>query len=334
MYQIAKRSALLAALAALSLPLSLGFSGKAFAQQDWPTKPVRIVLAIGPGSSGDTLARLIAPKLQQRWNQPVIVENKPGASGVVGTEFVARATDGHTLLLGTQSSILPKYTQKGVRFDPLTDLVPVRKVLTYQFVIATNSETFKQAKTLKDLISLSKKDGKGLFLSGLGPAAIFNLSFAIVNQQLGMQYSAVNHSNVNDANLSLIRNDAQFIANNTASIRPYFANGAIVPLATISTHRYVDLPDVPTLQEAVGYNGYLPQLWVGFFMPHGAPDALVQRINADVQAVFEDDAFRKEVETKLTAAVVSSSPASFAKEIREETALWVDLFKKLNIKPE
>lgn len=227
------------ALAALAATASLPASA-----QDWPNKPVRIVLAIGAGSSGDTLARLIAPKLETRWKQPVVVENKPGAGGVVGTEYVVRATDGHTLLLGTQSSILPKYTQKGLRFDPLTDLIPVRKVLDYQFVIATNAQTAKQAKTLKDLIALSNSSSQGIFLSGLGPTSVFNLSYAIMNQQLGMRYAAVNFNNVNDANLALMRGDAQFIVNNPASLRPYFATGAIVPLAAISPQRYAGLPEV------------------------------------------------------------------------------------------
>ncbi|MFT3721685.1 Bug family tripartite tricarboxylate transporter substrate binding protein [Pseudorhodoferax sp.] len=321
-----------AALAACAMG-SLAWSGGAQAQ-DWPSKPVRIVLAIGPGSSGDTLARLMAPKLEQRWKQPVIVENKPGAGGVVGTEYVVRATDGHTLLLATQSSILPKYTQKGLRFDPLTDIVPVRRVLDYQFIIATNAETAKQAKTLKDLIALSKKGSQGIFLSGLGPTSVFNLSYAILNQQLGARYTAVNFNNVNDANLAVMRGDAQFIVNNPASIRPYFANGAMVPLAAISNHRYASLPDVPTVKEATGYSGYLPQLWTGFFVPKGTPEAVVGRINADVQAIFEDEAFRKEVETKLTASVATSSPAAFAKDIRDETTVWQDLFKTLNIQPE
>ncbi|MBO9648144.1 MAG: tripartite tricarboxylate transporter substrate binding protein [Variovorax sp.] len=313
----------------------MGIAGPhvAFAQE-WPTKPVRIVLAIGAGSSGDTLARLMAPRLEAIWKQPVIVENKPGAGGVVGTEYVVRATDGHTLLLGTQSSILPKYTQKGLRFDPLTDLVPVRKVLNYQLVIAVNGETARQAGTLKDMIELSKKDGRGLFLAGLGPTSVFNLSYAILNQQLGVRYTAVNFNNVNDANLALIRNDAQFIVNNPASIRPYFEAKGVLPLAAISAQRYADLPNVPTLKEAAGYTGYLPQLWTGFFVPKGTSPAIVNRISSDVVTIFSDPEFRKQVEDKLTASVVDSSPGAFAKDIREETSVWQDLFKTLNIRPE
>jgi tripartite-type tricarboxylate transporter receptor subunit TctC len=325
-----RRHGLKAATALLAAGLVGGASG-----QDWPARPVRIVLAIAAGSSGDTLARLIAPKLEARWKQPVIVENKPGAGGVVGTEYVVNATDGHTLLLGTQSSFLPKYTQKSLRFDPLTDLLPVRKVLNYQFVIAVNAETAKQAGTLRDMIDLSRKDGhQGLFLAGLGSTSVFNLSYAILNQKLGAKYTAVNFNNVGEANLAVLRNDAQFIVNNPASLRAYFANGGMVPLAAISAQRYTTLPGVPTLQEAVGYRGYLPQLWTGFFLPKGAPSAIVERLNRDLAAVFEDEEFRRQVEDKLTASVVTSSPVSFAKEIREETAIWQDLFKTLNIKPE
>lgn len=330
----ARRSYLKAGLATLTLGLTVASPAQAQQTQDWPTKPVRIVLAIGAGSSGDTLARMLAPKLEARWKQPVIVENKPGASGIVGTDYVVRATDGHTLLLGTQSSILPKFTQKGLRFDPLTDLLPVHKVLNYQLVIATNGETAKQAKTLADLIALSKKDGKGIFLAGLGPVAVFNLSYALLNQQLGAQYTAVNFSNVNDANLSLVRNDTQFIVNNPASIRQYFAAGTIVPLAAINAQRYGSLPEVPTLAEAVGYKGYLPLLWAGFFAPKGTSPAVVERIHRDVQAVLEEEDFSKQVEAKLTATVPVSSPDSFAKEIREEAAIWQDLFKTLKIQPE
>lgn len=303
--------------------------------KEWPTKPVRIVLAIGPGSTADTLARMLAPRLEARWKQPVIVENKPGASGAVGTEYVVRATDEHTLLLGTQSSLLPRYTQKGLRFDPLADLVPVRKVLHYQFVIAANAETTRQARTLRDLVAQSKASDKGLFFAGTGPGSLFNLSFAILNKQLGMRYTAVDFSSVPAMNMALMRGDAQFLVNIPASIKGQIDTGTIVALAAISPQRYPGLPDVPTLKEAVGYTGYLPQPWSGIFVPKGTAAAVVDRIASDVEAVFEDDGFRRQVETSLAAAFVSpSSPAAFARDIREETGLWQELFKSLNIQPE
>jgi tripartite-type tricarboxylate transporter receptor subunit TctC len=301
---------------------------------DWPKQPVRIVLAIGPGSSGDILARMLAPKLGERWKQPVVVENRPGASGVIGTESVVRASDEHTLLLATQSSFLPKFLVKGLKFDPEVDLVPVRKVLNYQLVIAVNAETVKQAGSMKDLIALSKKTEKGIFFAGLGPTAVFNLTLGVLNQQLGLNYVAVNFSNVGQANLALMRNDAQFIVNNPASISAHFATGAIVPLAALAAQRYPQLPNVPTLQEAVGYKGYMPQLWTGFFLPKGTPATIVEQVNRDVAAVLDDPVFRKEVEDKLSATVVASSPDAFGKDIRDEMAVWQQLFKTLNIQPE
>lgn len=300
----------------------------------WPKQPVKIVLAIGPGSSGDTLARMLGPKLEARWKQPVIIENRPGASGVLGTEAVVRATDGHTLLLGTQSSFLSKFLVKGLKFDPEVDLLPVRRVLNYQLVIAVNAETARQAGSMKALIALSKKSDKGIFFAGLGPTSVFNLTLGVLNQQLGVNYVAVNYSNVGQANLALMRNDAQFIINNPASIRPYFANGAVVPIAALAAQRYPQLPKVPTLQEAVGYKGYVPQLWTGFFVPKGTPAGVVDQVNRDVTAVLDDPVFRKEVEDKLDATVVSSSPEAYAKAIHDEMAVWQQLFKTLNIQPE
>lgn len=299
--------------------------------QDWPTQPVKIVLAIAPGSSGDTLARLIAPKLAEVWKQPVIVDNRPGAGGIIGTEHAVNATDGHTLLLGTQSSILPKFTQRSLRFDPLIDLIPVRKVLDYQFVVVTNGETAKKAGTLKQLVALSKEGNEGVFFSGTGPTSIFNISFAILNRELKMNYAPVDFSSVSEMNLALVRGDTQILLNNPASLKGFFEKGTVVPLAALSPDRYPNLPDLPTLQEAVGYEGYIPRIWTGFFVPKSVPRSVVDRINRDVETVLADPEFRKEVETKLTASVAQSSPELFVKDIQEEVEIWKDLFQTMKL---
>lgn len=317
-----------AGLAALLL------AGNALAQ-DWPKQPVKIVLAIAPGSSGDTLARMLAPHLQEMWKQPVVIENRPGAGGIVGTGAVANATDGHTLLFGTQSSILPKYTQKSLSFDPLVDLVPVYKFINYEAILATNAETARQAKTLAELVALSKANGQGIFLAGSGPTSIFNISVGILNQQLGIKYTAVNFNNIGAMNIALMRDDAQLVMNAPSSIRAHIDSGAIVPLAAISAERYASLPKVPTLKEATGYRGYLPQLWHGFFVPRGTPAAVVERISRDVRTLANNAELRSQIEAKLSGSVVkASTPAGYAKEIQEETTVWKDLFKAINFQPE
>lgn len=315
--------------------VALLLAGSPAAAQGWPTQPVKIVLAIGPGSSGDTLARMLQPYLQEMWKQPVIVENKAGASGVIGTEYVVNATDGHTLLLGTQSSILPKYTQKSLKFDPLTDLLPLYKVINYETVLATNAETAKQAKTLAELIALSKSGDKGIFFAGVGPSSIFNISVGIMNQQLGLRYTAVNFSNVGAMNLALMRNDAQLMMNAPSSVRGQIDSGQVVPLAVVGAERSASLPNVPTIVEAAGYKGYLPLLWAGFFAPKGTPASVVERISRDVRTLANNAELRSQIESKLSGVVVnSSSPATFAKEIQDETNAWKDLFKATNFQPE
>lgn len=304
------------------------------AAQDWPTRPVKIVIAVAAGSSGDTLARMLAPRLEALWKQPVIVENRPGAGGIVGTEHVVNSSDGHTLLLATQSSILPKFTQKSLRFDPLTDLVPVYRVINYELVLATNAQTARKAKTLAEVVALSQSMDKGLFFSGTGPTSIFNLSMAIMNRSLGMRYTPVDFNNIGAMNLALLRDDAQLILNTPSSIRAHIDSGAAVALAAVSAERYPSLPAVPTLKEAVGYNGYLPLLWAGVFVPKNAPAAAVERISRDLLALTADAPLKKQVESTLTGSVLRSSPAAFAREIQEETTVWKEIFQAMNFKPE
>ncbi|GAO24179.1 hypothetical protein ALISP_3999 [Alicycliphilus sp. B1] len=183
--------------------------------------------------------------MESIWKQPVIVEAKPGASGIVGTEYVINAQDGHTLLLGTQTALMSKYTQKNLRFDPLTDLLPIAKVINYQMVIATNAPTAKRAGTLAELVALSKSTQNGLFFAGNGLTSIFNLSMAIMNQGLGLRMAAVDFPSVSAMNLALLRDDAQVMVNTPSSVKGQIENGTVVPLAAVSTERYANLPQVP-----------------------------------------------------------------------------------------
>ncbi|TDF67193.1 tripartite tricarboxylate transporter substrate binding protein [Cupriavidus sp. L7L] len=317
----------LAACAALSLP-------RLAAAAEWPTRPVRIVIAVAAGSTGDILARSLAQRLEGIWKQPVIVENKPGAGGVIGTEYVVNATDGHTLLLGTQSSILPKFTTRNLKFDPMTDLVPVYKVINYQLVIAVNAETAPKAKTLRELVDLSKSSPNGLFFAGTGQTSVFNLTMALLNKSLGMKYTPLDFNSVGTMNLAAMRNDAQFLVNTPSSMKSQIDSGKLKPLAAISAERYASFPELPTLAEAVGYKGYLPLLWAGIFVPKGTPAAVVDRIAHDFSTLEADKAFRSSIESRLSGRMVASSPPAFAKQLAEEANVWKNLFAEMNYKPE
>lgn len=320
-------AACLAGSAALLLP-------KPAAAEQWPTKPVKIVIAVAAGSTGDIMARTLAQRLEGVWKQPVIVENRPGAGGVIGTEYVVNATDGHTILLGTQSSILPKFTTKNLKFDPMVDLVPVYKVINYQLVIAVNAETAPKAKTLRDLIELSKGNPNGLFFAGTGQTSIFNLTMGLLNKSLGMKYTPLDFNSISSMNLAAMRNDAQFLVNTPSSMKTQMDVGRLKPLAAISTERYANLPDVPTLSEAVGYKGYLPLLWAGIFVPKATPAAVVDQIARDMRTLGEDKQLKSIVESRLTGTMVASSPSAFAKQLAEEVGVWKSLLSEMNYKPE
>jgi tripartite-type tricarboxylate transporter receptor subunit TctC len=329
------RRALLRGSAALPVLAAAGLvPAAAQAQETWPTRPVRIVIAVGPGSSGDALARMIAPRLEAIWKQPVIVENRPGAGGVVGTEYVAGAKDGHTLLLASQSSYLPKFTQKNLRYDPLTDLVPIYRMINWEMVVVTNAETAKQAKTFPDIVKLANSKDKGLFFSGTGPTSIFNITMALVNKPFGMKYTSVDFNNVGAMNIAVIRNDAQLMINTPSSVRGHFDTGALVPVAAVSHERYPDLPDVPAVAELPGFKGYLPVVWAGMVGPKGMPQVAVDRVARDLKFVLNNPDIKKSIETQLSGVIQDSSPAAFAKQIQEETVVWKDLFATMNFRPE
>lgn len=325
MFNLTRRHCLRAAAAACA---SLALAQPAAAQDTWPSRTVRIVIAGAAGSSGDLLARLLAPRLSALWKQPVIVENKAGAGGIIGTEYVVTSNDGHTLLLASSSSYLPKLTHRNLRYDPFTDLQPVYKVIAYQYAIMTNAETANRARNLRDFVALSKSSP--LFFAGMGPTAIFNISMGILNRELGVQYTAVDFNAVAAMNLSLLRNDAQFLLNTPSSLMSQIEAGQVVPLAVLSSERYPNMPNVPTIQEAVSYQGYIPQIWAGMVAPKSMPKAVVDRVARDLASILSDAEARKQIESRISGSLLRSSPAQFAKEINEEVAAW----KELNLKPE
>ncbi|MGE4240494.1 tripartite tricarboxylate transporter substrate binding protein [Ramlibacter sp.] len=315
--------------------LALAGSLPAAAQSDekWPTRPVKLVVAVGPGSSSDTLMRLIAPRLETIWKQPVIVENKPGAGGIVGTEYVLGQKDNHTFLYASQSSYLPKFTRNDLRYDPFVDLMPVYKAIEYQIIVASNADTVKQAKTFLDIVKLSKASDKGLFFSGTGPSSIFNVTMALVNKPFGLKYSEVNFNSVPQMNTAVLRNDAQLVVNTPSSVRAHFDSGAIVPVLAVSRQRYPELPNVPAAAELPGFGkSYLPVVWNGMVAPKGTPQHIVDRLARDLRFILNTPDVKKQIETQLSGQVQDSSPAKFAKELRDEYAVWKELFSTITVK--
>ncbi|MGE4243632.1 Bug family tripartite tricarboxylate transporter substrate binding protein [Ramlibacter sp.] len=280
----------------------------------------------------DLWVRVLAPLLEARWKQSVVVENRPGASGLIGTEYVARApADGHTILAGSQTTAMAKLTSSAIKFDPQVDLAPVYKFINYKIVFATNAQTAAQARTLVDLVALSQAKG-GLFFGGLGASSSINVSNAIVNRALGMKFTSVDFPGTAQAMLALLRNDVQLVLNTPGALKPFIDAGTVAQVAVLSEARFSDMPDVQSVREA-GYRGYVPQIWNGLFAPRNTPLAIRQQIARDIQAVATT-AEGRALFDKFTGVVQVSAPESFEKEMTEETRVWREFLASINFKPE
>ncbi|MFT3718723.1 Bug family tripartite tricarboxylate transporter substrate binding protein [Pseudorhodoferax sp.] len=308
-------------------------TGTAAAADAFPSKPVRLVVPFAAGSSSDQWARVLAPMLEARWKQPVIVENKPGASGTIAADYVARApADGHTMLVGSQSTAMAKLTSASIKFDPQVELAPVYKFISYKIVFATNAPTYAQARTLKDLVAYSQR-AQGVFFGGLGPSSSFNVTNAIINRALGMKYSDIDFPGPAQMMLALARNDVQLVVNTPSALKGQIDAKTVFSIGVLSEQRYSDMPDVPTVREA-GYQGYLPQIWNGLFTARATPAAVREQIARDVAAVATTPEGRQQFESRFTGEVQQSSPERFERELAEETRHWREFFASIHFKPE
>lgn len=324
-----RRNLLLGVAAASLFPYS------SFAQAPaWPTRAVKIVVATGPGSGTDTIARLLAPRLEAIWKQPVIVENKAGAGGIIGTEYTLAANDGHTLLMASPSTLLAKYTTRNLRFDPLTDLIPVYRVANLPVLFVTNAKTAQRAKTLAEIAALSKSTQHGIFFAGAGRASFFNLSMGILSKPMGVRYSPVDFNGMGPLTLALLRDDAQLALSGPVAVKGQIDSKDLHALAVVDSKRLAALPNVPTFEEAIGYKGYLPISWGGILVPKGTPVAVVNVIARDFATLYADEPARKLVEDRVLGTMLQSSPAQFAKEYAEEANVWKNTFATLGIAPE
>lgn len=299
----------------------------------FPSKMVRLVVPFAPGTPGELWTRLVAPKLQALWGQTVIIENRPGASGLIGAELVARGdADGHTILMGSQSTAMGALTSASIRFDPQDKLVPVRKAVNYKVALVTNTATYSKAKTIQEFIALSKTTPDGLFLGSTGAGSITGVAGRVVSEGLGIAHAPVDYPGLAQYLIGLQRNDVQYVLYPTNAIKPFIDKGEVHPLVVLSDDRFPDMPTVPTVREA-GYKGFMPQLWNGLFVAKGTPQAIIDQIDRDVQSVTASTEMQKTIEEMVGGLTPKSSPKIFADELREETRNWKSFFTSINFKP-
>jgi tripartite-type tricarboxylate transporter receptor subunit TctC len=296
--------------------------------QTYPTKPIRFVLPFAPGGGADISARVVAGRLTERIGQQVVVDNRPGAGGNLGTELVARATpDGYTLLWATSSYGANPALYK-LTYDPVTGFEPVILVTQQPFLVVVNPQV--PAKTVKELIAYAKANPGKLNYSSSGVGGIQHLATELFKSMAGVDIVHVPYKGGASTQTDLISNQIQLEFGTILSTLPLVKNGQMRVLAVTTSVRSPALPDTPTLAEA-GVPGYAVSGWYGVFAPAKTPAEIVDKLNKDIVAVLQ----LPEVKQRFAgdgSMVVASTPAQFTEFVRQDVAKWKKVVQTANIR--
>jgi tripartite-type tricarboxylate transporter receptor subunit TctC len=315
-------SLLLAALAAV-VP--------AAAQDAYPSKPVRIVVPYPAGGVADLLPRTVGAKLSEKWKQPVVVENKPGASGNIGMAEGARAeADGYTLVLAPTGNLtVNQFLFANLPFDVAKDFTPVTVLATSPNVLVVHPSV--PAKSFKELIAYAKSNPGKLNFSSPGSGSGAHLAGELLNVEAGIKAVHVPYKGMAPAVSDLVGGQVQMMFAGISTALPHIRAGKLVPLAIASPQRSSQLPEVPTVAES-GFPGFDVTSWYGIVVRSGTPPAIVKKLHADMaEALAAADV--KEKLAGLGLDPLGNSPEDFAKMIAAESRKWSEIVRKADIKP-
>jgi tripartite-type tricarboxylate transporter receptor subunit TctC len=310
----------------LALLLAVG-SAHAF-----PTKPVKIIVAFPPGGGTDIVARLIAPKLSDTWGQPVIVENRAGAAGVIGTEAAAKSEpDGHTLFMATMGNMTAnQHLYPKMTVDPLRAFAPITKVVDVHFVFMANPSL--PANNVQELIALAKRKPGEIAYSSSGAGGAPHLAMELFKQQAGVDLTHIPYKGSAPSITDLIGGRVMLTMDSLVQSLPHIKAGRLKALAVLGPKRSALLPDVPTVAES-GLPGYALTNWFGLLAPAATPADRISKLHADVVAVLRDEEVQKKI-AALGADVVGNSPQEFGAAMRAESAQWAEIIKSAGIRAE
>ena len=297
----------------------------------WPDHPIKLIVPWAPGGSTDILARAVADKLTQSLGQPVIVENKAGASGNIGSEFVASAKpDGYTILFGSMSThaINPAMDSK-MPFDGVESFTPIAMLAFVTNTMVVNPSL--PVNNLKEFIAYCKAHPGQVAYASAGPGSTNHLSAALMEKMAGIKMLHVPYKGGAPAVLSVVSGETQVLFTAGTQSLPHVKAGKLKLLAVTESHRSALLPDTPTVAETIP--GYEMAVWYGAFGPKGMPPELTQRLNAEINRAMMLPDLKEKME-KIGVEPVNVSPAQFSKVLHEDAKKWGQLVKELGIKAE
>ena len=297
--------------------------------EDYPSRPVRIIVPFGAGGPADVTARLLGTTLQESLGQPFVVENRTGAGGLIGTEAAAKApADGYTLLMmsNTQTaneSLVPAAQRK---YELMRDLLPIAPVNYSDLVIVVHPSV--QAKTLAEFIALAKSQPGKLNYASSGRGTPYHMAGELLKTMAGIDVVHVPYRNSGDARTGVISGQVQMMIDAVTTMVPNINAGQVRALATTGTKRSAVLPDVPTASEA-GVPGYEATIWLGLMAPAGTPKPIIDKLNAAINAfVKKPDVV--ELWKKQGAVPMSMTTGEFEKFLRGDIAKWAEVVKRFN----
>jgi tripartite-type tricarboxylate transporter receptor subunit TctC len=286
--------------------------------KDFPLKPVRIVSPFAAGGTTDTLSRALAPKLFERLGQPVIVENRPGAGGMTGTNYVAKsAPDGYTLLFMSGAYTAHSAVVKNLPYDPIRDFDGVSMVTTYPFAVVTKNDS--PVRSIADLISSAKSNPGKLNYGSVGVGSVFHLAAELFNVMAGTDLTHVPYKGGAEPLTELIGGRIDVIFNTLPGIVPHVKSGRVRALAVASLTRSPQLPDVPTVAQTLP--GYEVTSFAGVVAPHGTPRPVIDRLNRELRAVLDLPEIKKQF-TELGGDLKGGTPEAMVQHYTDEIAKW------------
>jgi tripartite-type tricarboxylate transporter receptor subunit TctC len=312
----------LATAATIGAPLSWA--------DDYPSRPVRIIVPFGAGGPTDVFTRAIAEELRKSLHQTFVMENKPGAGTTIGTDYVAKAApDGYTLLMvsGTQTVNETLYTNKP--YHLMHDLVPIAPLIDSDLVLVVHPSV--PAKNLQELLALARAKPGTLNFGSSGPGSNYHMAAELLKQLTGINIVHVPYKGSTGMRTDILSGQIQMLFDSVPTMAPLIKAGKVRALGTSGVKRSPILPDVPTLAEA-GVPGFQATLWVGFMAPAGTPQPIVEKLNAEITKIVS----RPDIKTaweKQGAEPVTMTQPQFKAFIEAQIAKWADVVKANDIKP-
>ena len=300
--------------------------------QAWPTKPIRLMVPFPPGGSTDIIARIVAQKLGAQLGQSVVIENRGGAGGTLGTAVVAKAAnDGYTLVVGTTSThvVAPSVYQK-MEYDPVRDFAPISLIGTTPYLLVVNPQV--AANTLKELVALMKAQPGKLNYASAGVGSTTHLAMEMLKGASGTYALHIPYNGNGPAGSAVIAGQVEILFGSLPAVLPHARSSRVRALAVGTPKRSPSLPDVPTVAES-GYPGFDASLWLAIMAPAGTPAAVIERLHKEiVAAVRAKDT--SELLDKNGAEPLTSTPAELAAMIKDGVVKYAKVVKDAGVKPE